>query len=134
MSIVVLDTDVASLLHRRQLPAGHARLLVGTTLAVTFVTVGELHKGMALRSWGERRRTDLEKWIERLVLVPYGEDVARNWGQLAASSQRRGRTKPVNDTWIAACCLAADVPFLTINRRDFDDFAAHDGLRLLGPE
>lgn len=107
---------------------------MGTTLAVTFVTVGELYKGMALRSWGERRRADLTRWIERLAVVPYGEDVARHWGELAAASLRRGRTKPVNDTWIAACCLAADVPLLTINRRDFDDFATHDGLRLLGPE
>ena len=74
------------------------------------------------------------RWIERLVVVPYDEDVARHWGELAAASLRRGRTKPVNDTWIAACCLAADVPLLTINRRDFDDFATHDGLRLRGPE
>ena len=45
MSIVVLDTDAASLLHRQQLPPDHARHLVGSTLAITFVTIGELHKG-----------------------------------------------------------------------------------------
>lgn len=47
---------------------------MGGTLAVTFVTVGELHKGMALRSWGERRRDDLVRWTERLVVLPYADD------------------------------------------------------------
>ncbi|MGH9185245.1 MAG: type II toxin-antitoxin system VapC family toxin [Acidimicrobiales bacterium] len=67
-------------------------------------------------------------------MLPYSDEVARRWGQLAASAQRRGRPRPVNDTWIAACCLADDVPLLTLNRGDFEDFARHDGLRLLGPE
>lgn len=131
MSVVVLDTDAASLLHRGRLEPEHARHLVGRTLARTFVTVGELHKGMALRSWGERRRADLVAWIDRFLVLPYSEGVARRWGQLAAGAQQRGRPRPVNDTWIAACCLVDDVPLLTLNRADFDDFAG-DGLRLLG--
>lgn len=40
----------------------------------------------------------------------------------------------MNDTWIAACCLADDVSLLTLNRKDFEDFARYDGLRLLGRE
>ena len=131
MSVVVLDTDAASLLHRGRLPPDQARLLVGATLAITFVTVGELHKGMALRSWGERRRDDLVRWTERLVVLAYDGDVARRWGELAAAAQARGRPRPVNDTWIAACCLAANLPLLTLNRRDFDDFATYDGLVLV---
>jgi predicted nucleic acid-binding protein len=130
LSVVVLDTDAASLLHRNRLQPEHARHLVGQTLALTFVTVGELHKGMALRSWGERRRADLAAWIDRFLVLPYSEDVARSWGSLAARAQQRGRPRPVNDTWIAACCLVDDLPLLTLNRRDFEDFVA-DGLRLL---
>lgn len=132
MSIVVLDTDAASLLHRRRLERHDAQHLIGATPAVTFVTVGEFHKGMALRSWGERRRAELVSWIGRFLVVPYGEDVARRWGELAAAAQQRGRPRPVNDTWIAACCIDGDVPLLTLNRKDFEPFAAHDGLRLLG--
>jgi predicted nucleic acid-binding protein len=33
--------------------------------------------------------------------------------------------------WIAACCLAADLPLLTLNEIDFRDFAEHEGLVLL---
>ena len=49
-----------------------------------------------------------------------------------AAAQRRGRPRPLNDSWIAACCIESGLPLLTLNRRDFADFAEHDGLVLLG--
>jgi predicted nucleic acid-binding protein len=39
--------------------------------------------------------------------------------------------RPVNDSWIAACCLSYDVPLATLNTKDFVDFVQRDGLRLL---
>jgi len=39
--------------------------------------------------------------------------------------------RPVNDSWIAACCLSYDVPLATLNTRDFVDFVQRDGLRML---
>jgi toxin FitB len=55
--------------------------------------------------------------------------VAKVWGTITAEAQRRGRPRPRNDTWIAACCVETGLPLLTLNRRDF---AEHDGLVLLG--
>jgi toxin FitB len=46
-------------------------------------------------------------------------------------STRRGRPRPLNDTWIAACCIEGGLPLITLNRRDFADFAEHNGLVLL---
>ncbi len=85
---------------------------------------------METRSWGERRRNDVAACVDRLLL-PYSDEVARTWGRLAAAAQRLGRPRPVNDAWIAACCSTEDVPLLTLNRRDFEDFARHDRPRLL---
>ena len=42
-------------------------------------------------------------------------------------------TRPQNDTWIAACRLAYDLPLATLNVKDFTDFAEHEGLALLTP-
>lgn len=61
----------------------------------------------------------------------------RSWGarklaSLQAHAERRGRPRPVNDTWIAACCLVRDLPLATLNIKDFSDFADHDGLRIIG--
>jgi predicted nucleic acid-binding protein len=66
-----------------------------------------------------------------LVLLPFDEEVAVIWGELQARAQQRGRPRPANDTWIAACCLANELPLATFNTKDFADFAAFDGLGLL---
>ena len=47
---------------------------------------------------------------------------------MQAHAQLRGRPRPVNDTWIAACCLVHDLPLATFNTKDFEDFAEHDFL------
>ena len=48
------------------------------------------------------------------------------------ASRLRGRPRPANDTWIAACCLVREVPLATLNIKDFADFAEHEGLELVG--
>jgi predicted nucleic acid-binding protein len=45
-----------------------------------------------------------------------------------------GRRWPQNDTWIATCCLRYQVPLVTFNAADFNDFAARHGLVLLGEQ
>jgi toxin FitB len=62
--------------------------------------------------------------------VKYDKRVATIWGELQARAARRGRARPANDTWIAACCIAEGLPLATFNRKDFEDFATYDGLRL----
>ncbi|MFZ0160432.1 MAG: hypothetical protein WAL50_15505 [Kineosporiaceae bacterium] len=62
---------------------------------------------------------------------PYDTQVAATWGQLQAYAQLRGRPRPQNDTWIAACCLARDLPLASFNVKDFNDFADHEGLSLI---
>src|ERR1044072_2187393 len=56
------------------------------------------------------------------------------WGRLSAAGVQRGRPRPVNDMWIAACCLTYDLPLATLNLKDYEDFQAHHGLRSLGTE
>lgn len=54
MSVIVLDTDVASSLLRKRMPETTSRQLTGYTPAVTFVTIGELTKWTLVRHWGPR--------------------------------------------------------------------------------
>jgi len=100
-------------------------------MCITFVTVGELAKWRALRDWGPQRVAGLARWRERVAVLQYDEAVAVKWGQLQARAQQRGRPRPQNDTWIAACCLVDDLPLATLNAKDFADFAEHDGLSLI---
>jgi toxin FitB len=109
-----------------------SNFLTGKLTCVTFVTVGEMTKWAELRDWGPRNRQRLDHWLSVQVQLGYDVAVAQAWGQLAASAQRRGRPTPVNDTWIAACCLAEGLPLATFNIKDHLDFARHDGLTLIG--
>lgn len=62
MSLIVLDTDVASAILRGRLPERLRARLAGKTLCITFVTLGELTRWTALRSWGPRKLADLAQW------------------------------------------------------------------------
>lgn len=129
--LVVLDTDVASRMIKRQLGYSLSARLVGATLCVTFVTVGELWQWATMRSWGPRTREELEHWLDRTVILNSDDATSRTWGALSAAARRRGRARPANDSWIAACCLVHGFPLATFNVKDFEDFAVHDGLHLI---
>jgi len=66
-----------------------------------------------------------------VVLLPADEAVAQMWGALRARATGRGRPRPTNDTWIAACCLVHGLPLATFNTKDFVDFAQYENLVLL---
>ncbi len=131
MDRVILDTDVSSLSLKHRLPSRVLTRIVGKQPCVTFVTLGELTQWAELRQWGRRNRDALEHWLGGVIILPYSEDVARTWGRISAAAIRRGRARPANDTWIAACALTYGLPLATLNIKDFEDFAEHDGLNLI---
>jgi toxin FitB len=131
LSYIVVDTDVASAILKGQLPDSLAHPLSGQQLATTFVTVGELTQWTYLHRWGTRRRAGLRAFFASLVVLPCGFHAATVWGELQAHARLRGRPRPINDTWIAACCLARELPLATLNTKDYADFAEHEGLELI---
>lgn len=131
MRYVVLDTDVASRIIKRQLDGLLAARITAVAWCVTFVTVGELWQWATMRNWGRRTREELEDWLSGVVKLDSDLVISREWGRISADARRRGRPRPANDTWIAACCLVHGLPLATLNRKDFEDFAEHKGLVLL---
>jgi toxin FitB len=128
---IVLDTEVVSHHRAGRLPAEFAIRVATNELSIAFATAGELWKGALGRRWGGARRGGLELWLDEILILPAGRKVAKVWGEITAEAERRGRPRPLNDTWIAACCIEGGLPLLTLNRRDFADFAEHNGLVLL---
>ena len=131
MADVAIDTDVASRLQKGTEPTWVRDHIIGARAWLTFVTVGELSKWAQVRAWGEVRRARLDGWVAARPVIPYDREIARVWGRLAGNAQLRGRTRPQNDTWVAACCIRVGVPLVTLNCKDFADFATHEGLILL---
>jgi toxin FitB len=131
---VALDTDVASKLLKRQLPARVAARLAPYTPCITFVTLGELTEWAVTRSWGQRSFAVLEGWVATVPVIGYDDEVPRMWGRLSAATRRAGRPRPVNDMSNAACCLVEGLPLATLNVKDYQDFVDHHGLTVLGAE
>ncbi|GIE80477.1 hypothetical protein Aph02nite_64270 [Actinoplanes philippinensis] len=131
MSQIVLDTDVASSIFKGRVPATLAAKLAGTTQVLTFINWAELTTWPQIRDWSASNRAGLAEWMSRFVLLTGERVVAELCGDLAADAMRRGRGKPTNDMWIAACCLAHDLPLATLNLKDFDYFRIHYGLSIV---
>ncbi len=93
--------------------------------------VVEMGRGSQLGSAASDR---VDGWVLGKAVVPWNDAIAVTWGRLAGRAHLRGRPRPQNDTWVAACCIEMGVGLLTLNRRDFVDFAEHEGLLLLGGE
>jgi predicted nucleic acid-binding protein len=98
------------------------------------VTFGELAKWAEIRNWGQHRREELTSWLSHIAVLPGDEAVAATWGRLSAAAVQRGRPRPVNDMWVAACCLTHGIPLATLNLKDYEDFDQYHGLRILGHE
>jgi len=127
---VLLDTNIASqrFKKRPQLDLGR---LIGTTSVIAFVTYGELRKWARIRDWAPHNIAVLSEWLDRTPVIDSDADIATAWGELFAAGAKRGRPRPENDTWIAACSLVYDIPLATLNIKDFQDFVDNDGLRLV---
>jgi toxin FitB len=128
---IVLDTNVVSYHRAGRLPAGYARLVAANAHCTAFATAGELWHEALNKRWGGARRGALDLWPAKAMILPADLPGAKTWGTITAGAHRRGRSRPLNGTWIAACCIETGLPLLTLNRRDFADFAEHDGLVLL---
>ena len=128
MDFLVLDTDVASRLHRGTIP-DEVRATISTFRGLlTFVTVGEMLRGARRARWGRRRFRELEEWISKYPQLDSDSEVSQAWAKLVAAGEDSGRPINPNDAWIAACCVNSAFPLATFNRKDFEGI---EGLELL---
>ena len=96
------------------------------SLYLSFVTVGEIEKGIAKRG-GDARAIALEKWLKSEILdsfadriLPVEKEVSLAWGRICGEAERVGRKRPAVDALIAATALVHDMQLVT---RNVDDMA-----------
>lgn len=124
MAAVLLDTDVFSyLLKGGDRAAPYEKHVSGKTVAITFITVGELYAGADRKHWGHKKRAALERRLHAVVVVPYDIEICKAYARLYSIKTPQGsaRTIAANDRWIAACAIRHNLPLVTNNRRHFED-------------
>lgn len=134
---VLLDTCVISAVRRRTgNPAALAQLekIRDRDLFLSVITIGELTKGIALLSVGNKKK-QLGEWLLALErdyserILPVDPEAARIWGELAAAAQDRGKPVSVSDGLIAATAIRHGLHMMTRNVTDFAD----TGVMLINP-
>ena len=128
---ILVDTDVFSYLFRRDTRADFFRpYLTHRTLAISFMSVGELYYGAYKDGWGAARIESLENHLKNFVVLPYDYLVCQQWGRVRAERRAKGREIRHADCWIAATALRHDCALATNNGKDFVEIA---GLVVISP-
>lgn len=131
----LLDTNVLSDSIAARPNAGVRTWLASNDTAQLFlsvVTIGELHKGVAMaRRRDAMRAARLAQWVAGIELhyatriTPVDLLIARRWGELMADEPSAG----VEDRVIAATALIHGLTVVTRNERDF----ARTGVAVINP-
>jgi predicted nucleic acid-binding protein len=97
--------------------------VVNRTVAVSFITVGEIYSGFYKRGVGRARFEAFEARLHAgVVVIPYNLDICIAYGKLALEKTEQGsdRTISANDRWIAACAIHHGLPLLTNNASHYN--------------
>ncbi len=87
----------------------------GDHIFIPSVVLGELHFGFMKGSRQELNERKLQEFIVRLKveIIDVDVDVARKYATIYLSLRRKGFKIPINDVWIAACCMEVGGTLLT---------------------
>jgi predicted nucleic acid-binding protein len=82
------------------------------------IVIGELSYGFMKGSRREVNEMKLRQIIEdlRIEIINVDESVARKYGTIYSSLVRKGNKFPINDVWIAACCMEVGGTLITRDR------------------
>jgi len=127
MESILLDTDVTSYIIK-DLPVATAfrPMIFGKQVAVSFMTLAEIHEGIYRSHWGETKKHKIINSLRQFIVLPFTINVCEIWGRIRA--ERKQQPISVGDAWIAATAIAYHLPLLTNNGKHFQNIM---GLNLL---
>jgi tRNA(fMet)-specific endonuclease VapC len=112
---LVLDTDIYCDYAEGLADVVEAMAQYGEFLFIPSIVLGELSYGFMRGKKQQFNERKLRQLINRLKIeiIDVNAEVARKYGLIFLSLQRKGAKIPINDVWIAACCMAIGGTLLT---------------------
>jgi toxin FitB len=123
-AVVLVDTCVLSYITKPTDPRCeiYRKHLEGRTVALSFITIGEIFAGWKKKSVGEKRRAETEERMKVALVLPFNQMVCKQYAEICSLKTATGsdRNMEQNDKWIAACALAYGLPLVTHNIKHFE--------------
>jgi len=112
---LVLDTNIYCDFAEGLPDAVDAIAAYGQSIFIPSVVLGELFFGFMKGSRQQFNEKKLRQIVSRLKIeiIDVNADVARKYAMIYLSLQKRGIKIPINDVWIAACCMEVGGTLLT---------------------
>jgi predicted nucleic acid-binding protein len=87
----------------------------GEYIYIPSIVLGKLHFGFLKGGRQQFNERKLHQFINRLKveIIDADADVARKYATIYFSLRKKGAKIPINDVWIAACCMQAGGTLLT---------------------
>ncbi len=115
---LVLDTNIYSD-YAEGLPAVVDFLAIhGEDIYLPSIVLGELSYGFMKGSRQRFNERKLQEFIRKLQIeiIDVNHNVARKYGIIYLSLVKKGTKIPINDVWIAACCMETGGTLVTRDR------------------
>ena len=90
----------------------------GEQISIPSIVIGELNYGFMKGSRQRFNENKLRQFISRLnvEIIGVDSDVAKKYALIYLSLRKKGSKIPINDVWIAACCMEVGGTLLTKDR------------------
>lgn len=122
---IVVDTDVISfVLKGHSRAAAYEKVLDGTQIVVSFMTVAELKRWALEKRWGANRIAKLDQQLRQVIVYPVDLNLCQKWAEVIVEAKNKGRPISPQDAWIAATALQENLPLVTNNLKDFAGISA----------
>lgn len=119
---ILADTNILGYFARNQSAALQKRMLDALKrqeVAISAITRAETRFGLALLAPDDKRRHTVDLLLNELPVLPWTQQAADRYGDIAAHLQQSGQPIGQMDTLIAAHALALGLPLATHNTRHF---------------
>lgn len=89
-----------------------------TEILLPVIVLGELFYGFQRGSKSKENETRFRHFVASLgvSIIDVDEEVARKYSLVYSSLSAKGTPIPINDVWIAACCMSVGGTLLTRDR------------------
>jgi tRNA(fMet)-specific endonuclease VapC len=117
----MLDTNIVIyVIKRRPMEVLAAFNMHAGHLCISAITLSELLHGAEKSAQVEHNLRQVEDFISRLEVLPYGVKAAAHYGEIRADLERSGTPIGVNDLHIAGHARSEGLILVTNNEREFD--------------